>query len=259
MEKNEEDKLLIAKVLDKQKFCENKNKIQTTDFLDARQLNIAEKFLKNGKVTNFLLFGGYEEAERKMIVFYPKKLENMLPNINFNEYIKAIRIALPNEMKGEYSHRNYLGGIMKLGINRDKIGDILVDETGADVLCTPEICNFLVNNIPSLTRFTKSKIKQIELKNLRNVKIEKEIMTITIPSMRLDNIVSELAKCARGKANEILLQERVLVNYEIVQKSSKQIKKDDIITIRGKGRFIVKNILGETRSGRILLEIEKFV
>ena len=82
-------------------------------------------------------------------------------------------------------------------------------------------------------------------------------MAITVSSMRIDNIVGELAKCSRNKANELLEQERVLVNYEVITKPTKQIKENDKITIRGKGRFEVKQILGNTRKGRIMVEIEK--
>ncbi len=76
--------------------------------------------------------------------------------------------------------------------------------------------------------------------------------------MRLDNVVAELAKCSRGKANEILSQERVLLNHEVIEKSSKEVKENDIITIRGKGRFVVKSIVGNSRKGRLFIEIEKF-
>lgn len=256
--KNENDKLLISKIIDKIRFCETKNKIQTTDFLDEREQNIVEKFLKSNKIANYVFFGGYEEAERKILIIFPKKLENLVSNINFNEFIKTIRIVLPNEMKGKYSHRNYLGGLMKLGIAREKLGDILVVDTGADILVSPEIVKFLLSNIPSLIRFSKAKIEQIYLENLRKVEIKTEIFKITVASMRLDNIVAELAKCSRGKANEILEQERVLVNYETMQKPSKEIKQQDIITIRGKGRFVIKSIVGNTRKGRLFLEVEKF-
>jgi len=253
-----ENKLLISKITDKIKFCETKNKIQTTDFLDQVEQKIVDNFLKSQKITNYFYTGGFEEAERKMLIIYPQKLVDIISNINLNEYINAIRISLPNEIQGEYSHRNYLGGLMKLGIAREKIGDILVDDKGADILVAPEMLKFLLNNIPSLTRFSKSKIEQINLENLKIPEIQTQIIKITISSMRLDNIVSELARCSRGKANEILEQERVLVNYEIVQKSSKEIKENDIITIRGKGRFVVKEIIGNTRKGRIVLNIESF-
>lgn len=255
--KNEKDRLLISKIIDKIKFCETKNKIQTTDFLDMAEQNLAEKFLKSQKIENHFLAGGFEEAERKILIIYPKKIANVIYNIDLNEYINTIRISLPNELKGEYSHRNYLGGLMKLGIEREKLGDILVDEEGADILVIPEMLKFLINNIPSLTRFSKAKIEQINLKDIRKIEIKKQDIKITVASMRLDNIVSELAKCSRGKASEILETERVLVNYETISKPSKEIKENDIITIRGKGRFTIKKVAGNSKKGRIFVEVEK--
>lgn len=256
--KSEKDKLLISKITDKIKFCETKNKIQTTDFLDQMEQKLIENFLKKQKITNYFYTGGFEEAERRILIIYPEKLKDIISNINLNEYINVIRIILPNELKGEYSHRNYLGGLMKLGIAREKVGDILVDDNGADILIMPEMLKFLLTNIPSLTRFSKSKIEKINLQELRKLETKTEIIKVTVSSMRLDNIVAELAKCSRGKANEILEQERVLVNYETIQKSSKEIKEHDVITIRGKGRFVIKSIVGNTRKGRLFLEVEKF-
>lgn len=257
--KNEKDRLLISKLIDKIRFCETKNKIQTTDFLDEMEQKLLENFLRSQKITNYFYVGGFQEAERKILVMYPEKLENIISNINLNEYINCIRIELSNEMQGEYSHKNYLGGLMKLGISREKIGDILVDDKGADILVMPEMLKFLITNIPSLTRFSKSKIDQISLENLKKIEIKTQSIKITVASMRLDNIVSELARCSRGKANELLEQERVLLNHEIVEKSSKEVKENDIVTIRGKGRFIVKNIVGSSRKGRIFIEVEKFI
>lgn len=257
--KNEKDRLLISKLIDKIRFCETRNKIQTTDFLDEIEQKLLENFLKSQKISNYFFTGGFGEAERRILIIYPEKLENIISNINLNEYINSVRIELPNEMHGEYSHKNYLGGLMKLGISREKIGDILVDENGADILVMPEILKFLIINIPSLTRFSKSKIEQIELQNLRKIEIKTQNIKITVASMRLDNIVSELARCSRGKANELLAQERVLLNHEIIEKPSKEVKENDTITIRGKGRFIVKNIVGNSRKGRLFIEVEKFI
>ena len=257
--KNENDRLLISKIIDKIKFCETKNKIQTTDFLDLSEQKIVESFLKSQKINNYFYSGGFEEAERKMVLFYPEKLSNLVNRINLNDYIKVIRIDLPKETYGEYNHRNYLGGLMKLGIEREKIGDILVNDYGADIIVTPEVEKFLLINIPSLTRFSKANIEKIKLQDLKKIEIKTEIIKITVPSMRIDSIASELARCSRGKANELLDQERVLVNYETITKSSKEIKENDTITIRGKGRFIIKQIVGNTRKGRLFVEVEKFI
>lgn len=257
--KNEKDKLLISKIADKIKFCETRNKIQSTDFLDQVEQKLVENFLKSQKTNNYFYSGGFKEAERKILIIYPEKLKNIVQNINLNEYINTIRIILPNEIKGEYSHRIYLGGLMKLGIARQKVGDILVDDNGADILITPEILKFVLTNISSLTRFSKSKIEQINLEELRKLEAKTQIIKITVSSMRLDNIVAELTKCSRGKANEILSQEIVLLNHEVVKKTSKEVKENDTITIRGKGRFVVKKIVGNSRKGRLFLEIEKFI
>ena len=255
--KKEDEKLVLSKIMDKINFCETRNKIQVTDFFDLGQKQLVYNFLNSQKFKNYMFYGGFEEAERVIAVFYPEKLEELIQNIDFNEYIKAIRITLPNENKGKYIHQNYLGALMKLGLNREKIGDILVDENGADVIIKEDILKFLVINLPELTRFQKSKIEEIRLEELRKAIIKKEKIMITVSSMRVDNIVAELAKCSRNKANELLEQERVFVNYEVIIKATKQIKEDDKITIRGKGRFKINKKVGTTKKDRIILEVEK--
>ena len=222
------------------------------------KLNMVDKFLKSQKVTNYIYTGGFDNAERKILLIYPHKIEQFVDKLNLNDYISAIRINLAEELEGEYSHRNYLGAIMKLGIKRPKVGDILVDRNGADILITKDVEKFLMSNLAELTRFSKSSIQKIQLEDLRKLQVIKEEVNIIIPSMRLDNIVSELANLSRNKANELLLAQRVLVNHEIIQKSSKEIKQGDVITIRGKGRFTIKSIIGNTKKGRILLSVEKF-
>lgn len=146
---------------------------------------------------------------------------------------------------------------MKLGIKREKVGDILVDDKGADILIKTDILKFVLANLTELTRFQKSKIEEIELNELRRIEEKKEKFTITVSSNRLDNIVAELAKCSRSKANELILQERVLVNYQTITKQTKEIKENDRITIRGKGRFEIKEKVGNTKKGRIVIEVEK--
>lgn len=258
--KKQEDRLLLSKVLDKSKFCLEKNKIETTDFLDLSQKELVSKFLQVCKNEQYIFYGGLENAERTVAIFYPEKLEEIIKEnkFDFNTIFSVIRITLPNELKGTYEHRNYLGALMKLGLKREKIGDIIVYEEGADIIVKPEIEEFLITNLNELTRFNKSKIEKIklnEIKQIEKVKIEEKI---TVSSMRLDNIVSEIARCSRNKADELLIGERVLVNFETITKASKEIKEKDIITIRGKGRFEIIEILGNSKKRKIIVKIEKF-
>ena len=257
--KNPDEKLILSKIFDKINFCETRNQIQVTDFLDLAQQALIEKVLKLQKQENYIFFGGHDNAERKVIIFYPEKFSDLIKaeRIDIGEWIKVLRIILPNENKGKYDHKIYLGGLMKLGIKREKIGDILVDQNGADILISNDIMKFLQNNILQLTRFQKSKLDEINLKDLKEINIENEIIKITVSSMRLDNIIAELARCSRNKALDIIEQERVFVNFQLVTKQTKEIKENDKITIRGKGRFEIKEIIGNTKKGRYLILVEK--
>ena len=94
---------------------------------------------------------------------------------------------------------------------------------------------------------------------MRTVEIRREERDIILSSLRMDNVISELARCSRNKALDIINMERVFVNFQCETKKTKQIKPGDMITIRGKGRFYIKELVGQTRSGRVIVKIEKFV
>ena len=257
--KRQEDKLLISQVLDKIENMEKTQKIMITNFLDMYQISLVESFLKKLDFDNYKLYGGFENAERKVLIVFPNKYTDEMLIKNYNKFIKIIRIELPEEEKGKYSHRNYLGGIVKLGLKREKVGDILVFDDGADIICIDDFADILKVELSTLTRFQNSKIEIVDLEKLRKREIKLEEIKIIVPSLRLDNFVSDLARTSRNKAGEIIEQERVFINGKSETKLSKQIKKDDIITIRGKGKFIIKDFTGTTRSGRIVVLVEKYI
>ncbi len=251
----DEDKILIAKVMDKLKFAENRNRIESTDFLDLREQAIVKEMLELRKSSNYKSWGGYADAERNIIVF-SNNLE-YIKQEEINNLLSIIRITLPNNLNGQYEHRIYLGGLMKLGIRREKIGDIIVRKDGADIIVKSDLAEYLKNNLQGLTRFQKSNIEIKNIEELIYIKPEKQVIKINVPSMRLDCIVGELARCSRNDANKYLEEERVFVNFKEEIRSSKNVNEGDFITIRGKGRFKISKILGTTKKGRISLEIEK--
>ena len=257
----EEEKLLISKLLDKIEFVEKKNSVENTDFLDMHQRNIVEKVLKTIKYKNYIIYGGYENAERTMIILYPEKLETVFENnyFDYNNIAQVLRIILPNEMRGKYSHRDYLGAIIKVGLKREKIGDILVNINGADIIANREVISYLDSSLRELTRFSKSKFEMHKIEELNIEPVNTEIINIIIPSMRVDSIVSELIKTSRSKAIEIINRERVFINNELITKNSKTLKENDMITVRGKGRFKIKQILNNTKKGNLVLEVEKYI
>lgn len=257
--KDKDNKILLAQILDKLEGTENRNKIENTDFLDLAQIEIVQKFAEKIKIENYIIYGGYENSERKMFVIYPSKFNKSIVENNLKTLIEIIRIELPEDLKGKYTHRDYLGVVMKLGIERKKVGDIIVDNDGADIIVCKDISKFLVENLGSLTRFSKSKISIQNIVELKNVETKTEEVDIIVTSLRLDNVIAELAHCSRNKAIEIINMERVFVNFENETKKTKQIKKGDRITIRGKGRFYIKEFVGQTKSGRNIIKVEKMV
>ena len=257
----DEDKLLVAKLLDKIGFAKTKNKIVNTDFLDMYQKKISLEILNIQKEKNYIYYGGVDNADRQMLIIYPEKYDNIFFNnkFNYSEIISLIRIELPNELKGKYVHKDYLSGIMKLGIKREKCGDILVFDDGADIIVSTDIANYILNNLSQLTRFSKSKIEQLDISKVRIPDIKKEEIRITVSSMRLDNIVSQLANVSRTNAEQIIKEQKVFVNYENEMKNSKIINEKDIITIRGKGKFNVLKVNGVSKKGKIILTVEHYV
>ncbi len=258
---NEEDQLLVSKLLDKIEFCQKRNSVEYTDFLDIRQRGILEKILQFIKCTNYETYGGYENAERTMIILYPEKLEKVFENkqFDYNTILQVIRIKLPNDMRGKYNHRDYLGAVIKVGIKREKVGDILVSIDGADMIVSNDVADYLKTSLSELTRFSKSEFEKVNLEDIYMAPQQTEIFNIIIPSMRVDSVVSELIKTSRSKIIEIINQERVFVNCEVVLKNSKMLKENDKITVRGKGKFKVNKILNTTKRGNLVLEVEKYI
>lgn len=257
--KKQEEKILLAQILDKIEFSKQREKLEYTDFLDMYQTSLVKSFMKKIDFENYILYGGFDNAERNVLIIYPEKYNMTMIEKNYSKIIKVIRIVLSEEEKGNYSHRNYLGGIVKLGMKREKVGDILVFDDGADILVKDETADTLKQELGTLTRFENARIEIVELKDIREQEVKLEELNIIVPSLRLDNFVSDLARTSRSKAVQIIDSERVFINGHNETKASKQVKLGDVITIRGKGRFAVKEFSGSTRSGRTVVKVEKYV
>ena len=253
----EDTKLLEAKINDQYQFAISKNKITHTDFLNQAQKRLAEKFLQENKIQNYMFFGGNgQDSERNILLFFPEKFSQEMVIKNYEKIMSVLKIHLPREL--EYEHRIYLSGLMKLGIKREKVGDILDYPNGADIIVLNEVADFLENSLPELTRFKSAKIEKISIFDVQPKLQEFEEFSIIVSSMRLDNFVAELARTSRTKATEIMNEQRVLVNYEIEMKASRKIATNDVINIRGKGKFIVGEIERQTRSEKLVVQIKKY-
>lgn len=253
-----EEKLIIAKLMDKIKLSKTRNKIINTEFLNIYEKEIIKKELNKNKIKNYFFFGAYEGAEGEILIIYPEKLEKEIVENNLDNIIKVIKIMLPKELKGLYTHRDYLGAVMQTGLNRNRIGDIIVHEDSSYIIVLKENAEYIVSFLKELKRFNKSKIEIINFKEIKIKEQEFEEIKINLSSARLDNFISEIAKISRKKAEEVLQEEKIFINSRIETKGSKTVREDDILVIRGKGKFLISEITKNNKKNKLIAIIKKY-
>ena len=257
-EENLEEKLLIAKLTDKIKESKTKNKIVNTEFLNMHQKNVIQKELNRLKEKNYIFFGGYENAQSEVLIIYPQKFDIEIVQANIKNIIKVIKIKLPKELIGKYEHKNYLSAVMIQGLGRERIGDIIVHSDEAYILILKENAEYLKSSLQDLTRFKKSEIRIIDFEDIKVKPQEFEQLNIKVASNRIDAIVAEIAKTSRNKAEEYIESKKVLINYQEELKYTRSVRENDVIVIRGKGKFIVENIGDKNQKGRLTINIKKY-
>lgn len=257
-EENLEEKLLIAKLTDKIKECKTKNRIVNTEFLNMHQKNIIQKELNRLKEKDYIFFGGYEDAHSEILVIYPQKFPAEIVTKQIKNTVKAIRIKLPKELIGKYEHRNYLSAVMLQGLGRERIGDIIAHSDEAYIIVLKENAEYLKNSLQDLTRFKKTQIDIIEFEDIKLKPQEFEEFNIKVASNRIDAIVAEIAKTSRNKAEEYIDNKKVSINYQEELKYTKSVRENDVIIIRGKGKFIIENIGEKNQKGRLAIRIKKY-
>lgn len=181
---------------------------------------------------NYFFEGGYENAESKVLIAYPESLGESIARKEVNNILKAIKIELPNEIHGKLQHRDYFGTVMSFGLVRERIGDIIVHKDSAYIIALEENANYLKTSFKYEKRFKKAKISIIDINEIKTKEIEFEKITISVNSVRLDSVISEIIKTSRKIAQEYLEEEKISINYVVEIKPTKTIKEKDILIIR---------------------------
>lgn len=212
--------------------------------------NIWSYFEKNLNGNNFLVEsnGLFPEAERRMISF----------NNNYKIEFPINIIKIMNKSNfSNLKHKDFLGGILSLGIERNKIGDIVVKGNIAYLPVINEISNYILSN---LSYVGKSPVEVTLLTDMEDMpEVDFEEFVINVASLRIDSIVAKLCNFSRSKAIEIIDSGKVLIDYVKAKDKSQEITKGTRITVRGSGKFLVGDIIGETRSGKQKVRIKKYI
>lgn len=228
--------------IDKVKGYLNQDQVVTTKFLDLNQQAILKNLLR--KKVDFSLFGGYKDAELKRA------------SINSSSDFKITCLKIKHNPKYlTLSHQNILGTLLSLSIEKNAIGDILPKQ--GIFFITSEIKDFILQEFTEISSVTIT-LEEIEATNVTSEK-EFEELDFTLDSMRLDSIVSKIAKISRNQSLEMLKKDLVKVNHLIESKAVKIIRDKDIISIRKHGRFIINDTSKKSRKGKIIVKYAKYV
>ncbi len=250
---NKEDELFQKRLLDLARQADNRSIVTFTDFMNLNELNIFHSSTSKLSFVKWRLFGGYEFAERQMAALIPDAL-----SYEWEYPLRCVRIAAQNEKYADtLNHRDYLGAILNLGIERSKIGDILTDGTHAFVFCTAKMADFLCNE---LTRVKHSQVTLccVSLQEM-DYKPKYELIKGSVASVRLDSLLSLAFGSSRSRLAELIEGGKVFVNGRLVSSNGYKLKEQDIISVRRMGRFRYIGSASQTRKGRLFIEIEKYV
>lgn len=211
--------------------------------------NVWTFFENNFARKNFKIVhnGFFNESERRMISF------NNMYDIPFPyKVIKIENVSKFNKL----SHRDYLGAILALGIKRNKIGDLLVKENCCFVPVCEEIEDFILNNLTNVSNVS-CKVKLLEeVEDIPEFEFKEEI--ILIQSLRIDSVVSKLARISRGKAQALIEEGKVLIDYNKIRNKSSDVVEGTRVTIRGTGKFIISKVVGNSKSGKMKILVKKY-
>ena len=246
-----EDRILLGRILDLAGQAERRNYPVATRFLDPRQQTLASALLREAGVP-FALFGGYEGAERRVAV-----LGEPNPTPELLERACGITLLQADTATEGLGHRDYLGALMGLQITRELIGDILVQEHGAQLLVCESCADFLQENLTGAGR-ARLTLRALPLSELRPAEQQGEELRVTVASPRLDAVLAAALPMSRTAAAEHIATGRVLVSSLVCQKPDRLLQEGDVITLRGTGRLLLEQIGGTTRKGRTVLTLQRF-
>lgn len=257
-----EKEVLFSRYIDKRNEADKNSMITNTNFLSVDERDELVSLLKKDKSPiKTYFYGGFADAERCIAVFIPEFYQiDADIDAYFTDYPDDNPVCAVRAKKDRFTsitHRDYLGALMGLGIKREMIGDILTDDDGAYIICLKSIAGYICENLDKSGRATVI----CSVVDTSEIKLSEEKYTVnfhSVASLRLDNLLSSGFNMSRTKCSEAVTKGIVYVNSVKVLKPDKLIKQGDKIVIRGKGKIVLTQIIGENLKGRININIKHF-
>lgn len=250
---NEEEKRFLKTVAEYSNKSFTQNREMYTDFYNSDWMKeMISRYMGSVNRHNYIFIGGYDDAERQVLGFVCDE------NHVYSNPVGAVKVTVKTGIGRSLSHRDFLGAILNLGIERAKIGDIIIKPFGAYIILDKEIGEFIKWNLTQIGKYSNIEVEEIELEDLEVDKpLVKEIQG-TVSALRADTIFAVAFGISRTTASKLLQNDKGRCNGVPVSSSS-VLKEGDVGSLRGYGKMRLKSVNGTTKKDRVHITIEKYI
>lgn len=252
--KEPEERTQLARVLDQMTRADTRSIPCPTQFLSPALRAAVEPMLCACGHPRHRFTGGYEGAERTICVFLPHWQE--AEDYDAGEDLAAISATFPRQ--ATLTHRDILGGLMGIGITREKLGDILMGEREAQIVCLRETLPIILSQFSQAGRYPLT-LQEIPLTQLTPAPQTVKEIHDTVATLRLDAVVASAFSLPRSKAAQLITTGRVALNHRECVKADRLVEEGDVLTCRGLGKCVLAQVGGQSRKGRIILTLHRYV
>ena len=245
--------MLLAKLWDKVNAGLRRNIPANTCFLSPRELDMTRYLF--GDLDGLYAFGGFEGAERQMLIYLPEYLDE---SALYGGDGPLICLRASFYQGDSPNHRDFLGALMAAGIAREALGDICVGKDSCDFFVTAEIAPYILQNFTSAGR-AKVSLTRIPLSEVQVPEPEVKEIKDTLASLRLDSVISSGFRIGRSLAAQYISAGKAAINGLPCEKPDKAVSEGDKISLRGMGKIKLRSVGGQTKKGRISVVIDRYV
>lgn len=248
-----EEQVFLKHLSDLQEAAWNRNIVTFSDFCGLNELNIFYSSRADFSSVKTVTSGGYDTAERQMIAFIPDAL-----SYEWKFPILAVNIRPLNAKFADVlTHRDYLGSLMNLGVDRSRIGDIAVMDNSACVFCEEKLAGYLSIELTRV-KHTSVVCTVSDPEEISYTPKTEEIGG-TVASVRLDSLIALAFHMSRSAVIPLIEGGRTFINGRLSTSNGARLKEGDIISVRGQGRFCLGALEGTTKKGRQFVRLRRYV
>lgn len=253
-EEVDEKQILRGRLNDLAKRAYQQNIYTYSSFLSMAELAALNEIQDEISFIPYECFGGYAMAERQVVGFGSEEFFGYAGSFP----ITAVRITpLLEKFSEDLNHRDFLGALMHLGIERSTLGDILIKEKTAYLFCLEKIAEPVCNELTKIKHTNvRCEITGLDIPALMPTLVDEEF---PVSSLRLDGVLAALLKCSRKDALAFFADKRVTLNGRVTGRNSAILKEGDVFSVRGHGKFIFAGAGGSTRKGKIYVKVKRYV